>query len=756
MLLPTVLTIISLASPFSAGMEPSRMEEETVLDTLQGAVHVSSAKQVLPVEDIPSAVSVMEAGEIENRGVGSIKDFTDIMPNLYIPDYGSAMTSSVYLRGFGSRMDNPVMGLYVDDVPIMNKNAYDFDFYDIAEAVLLRGPQSTLYGRNSTSGVLLLNTLSVRDFTGIRASAEYGSANTFKLKCAAYLPGEVAFSVGYRHSDGFYHNDYDGRSADRYDAFNFGFKVHRKLRRDLFFENILSLSMLAQDGYPYREYDSSAGILHPVSYNDTSAYGRIYLNEAFKFKYMASGFSLSSVTSFQILYDEMRLDQDFTDASLFTLRQTQAEAAATCELILKPEPDWRKPWWNWQTGFFAFFKYNDMSAPVKFKRDGIDDIILANANEGMQAGLDGAELFIEEDEFDIFSDFGIMTGGAALYHESYFTAGNWLFTAGLRFDYEGARMDYDSRSALHYRLEAPGLTPDAGYRPYECIYKGNQAIGWFEFMPKLSVMYDFGAVKAYATVSEGYKAGGFNVQIFSDILQNKMMEGIMEGLGVYFESPVGNIGAENTSYMPERCVNFEAGGRFDVQRNGYGISGELSLFHAQCHNQQLTVFPPGKSTGRMMTNAGKSASSGAEASIFSRLENFSLSVSYGYCHAEFVEYNDGANDFRGNRIPYSPEHTVNARLSYEWKANRGFFKSLTAFADYSGVGKIYWNEANTLYEPFHSFLGAGIRAEFSRFGIFIRGENLTDTRNRTFYFKSVGREFFQVGKPVRFTVGITL
>ena len=128
------------------------MEEETVLDTLQGAVHVSSAKQVLPVEDIPSAVSVMEAGEIENRGVGSIKDFTDVMPNLYIPDYGSSMTSSVYLRGFGSRMDNPVMGLYVDDVPIMNKNAYDFDFYDISGAVLMRGPQSTLYGRNSDKG----------------------------------------------------------------------------------------------------------------------------------------------------------------------------------------------------------------------------------------------------------------------------------------------------------------------------------------------------------------------------------------------------------------------------------------------------------------------------------------------------------------------------------------------------------------------------------------------------------------------------
>ena len=67
------------------------------------------------------------------------------------------MTSSIYLRGFGSRMDNPVLGLYIDDIPVLDKNAYDFDWLDIRSAELYRGPQGTLYGRNAMCGVLSLS-----------------------------------------------------------------------------------------------------------------------------------------------------------------------------------------------------------------------------------------------------------------------------------------------------------------------------------------------------------------------------------------------------------------------------------------------------------------------------------------------------------------------------------------------------------------------------------------------------------------------
>ena len=68
---------------------------------------------------------------MEERGISSPKDLSSVIPGLNMPDYGTSMTSTIYVRGLGSRMDNPVIGLYVDDVPILDKNCYDFAFSDI-------------------------------------------------------------------------------------------------------------------------------------------------------------------------------------------------------------------------------------------------------------------------------------------------------------------------------------------------------------------------------------------------------------------------------------------------------------------------------------------------------------------------------------------------------------------------------------------------------------------------------------------------
>ena len=103
------------------------------------------------------------------------------VPGLHIPDYGASLTSTIYLRGLGSRMENPVLGLYVDGFPVLDKNAYDFDWEGIRNATLLRGPQGTLYGRNSMGGVLSLRTLSPSDAVRPSVRLEYGTANTLRL-----------------------------------------------------------------------------------------------------------------------------------------------------------------------------------------------------------------------------------------------------------------------------------------------------------------------------------------------------------------------------------------------------------------------------------------------------------------------------------------------------------------------------------------------------------------------------------------------
>ena len=79
----------------------------------------------------------------------SIKHLTGLVPNFYMPDYGPRLTSAIYIRGIGSRINTPAVGLYVDNVPYLDKSAFDFNTYDIERIDVLRGPQSTLYGRNA-------------------------------------------------------------------------------------------------------------------------------------------------------------------------------------------------------------------------------------------------------------------------------------------------------------------------------------------------------------------------------------------------------------------------------------------------------------------------------------------------------------------------------------------------------------------------------------------------------------------------------
>ena len=739
-------------------------DEAVIADTLAGAVLVSDYKQVLSLEKIASPVTEVSLEQMEGRGIDGIRKLSSLVPNLLIPDYGSSMTSSIYLRGFGSRIDNPVIGMYVDDIPVMNKNAYDTEMFDIADAALLRGPQATLYGRNSMCGVLTLNTLSPEDFHGTRLSLEYGNANSVLARLAVYGKA-VGVSLAYRHTDGFYLNTYDNEYADKSDALNFRLRAWKQLRRDLVFENILSVSLTSQGGYPYREYDPESGTLAPLAYNDPCRYRRLTVMDGLKFKYMTRNWALNSVTSLQFLADDMEMDQDFTTRSMFTLRQTQTEGALTQELILKPEASWRRPWWNWQTGFFGFAKYNGMSAPVRFKQDGIQDLILANANSGIQSVFGpGSGLSLQEDEFDITSDFGIAAAGAALYHESYFTLGRWTLTAGLRLDYEWTGMDYDSGALVNCRLKLPFM--DTGFIPCESLYQGRKELDYLEIMPKISALYDFGSVKLFATFSEGYKSGGFNTQIFSDILQNMLMSDMMEAMmsgmqgGVQGGMPGGssgsNVSADDTAYKPEKSLNAEIGARFALGKGPHRFSGTASIYSIMCIDQQITVFPSGNSTGRMMANAGNSRSIGAEAEFGYGFRNFSLSAAYGFCDARFTDYNDGLSDYTGNRIPYSPAHTLNARVQYRWDIRNDYFRSITAGAEVSALGKIWWDEANTLSQPFYAVLGADVRGHFKWFDVFLRGENLTDADYGVFYFKSVGKSFFQMSKPLRLTIGVTV
>lgn len=734
-------------------------DEKAIRDTLSEAVIQSSVKSVLPLERLASPVTVVFMNELEDRGIDNPKELSALVPNLHIPDYGSAMTSSIYMRGLGSRMENPVLGLYIDDIPVLNKNAYDMDMLDIRRVDMFRGPQGTLYGRNSMCGVLSLNTVSPSSYSGLRAAVEYGTANTMNAKASVYGKTEgglaIGGGIGFRHSDGYYLNQYTGGRCDPYDGLSMRLKLEKRLGNGILYENIFSAGALKQGGWPYRQY--SEGRMLPVLYNDRCAYSRLYITEAVKLRIDRPNCTINSISALQTLWDRMDMDQDFTDRSMFTLTQIQREAALTQEVVLRPESGWKTGWWDWQSGIFVFGRYNRMSAPVNFKQDGITELILGNANPNIPEEIAGGyeePLGIREDSFMIGSEFGLSGFGAAVYHESYFDLGKWLFTVGARLDYDGGVMDYASDAAIHYMFR-PTMKD---WKRFETIYKGAVDNHSVELLPKMSALYDFGnfgndaRARVFFVVSKGYRSGGFNTQIFSDILQNMMMNGLMADLGVYLDDASEGVTAEGTVYRPEKAWNFEIGGGMEYE--GFSFSG--SLFHILCRNQQITLFPPGKSTGRMMANVGRSRSLGAELSAAYSAGGFNMSASYGFTDARFTDYFDGNNDYSGNRIPYSPAHTLDARVGYTMTFASGFCRRLGFNIGVQGLGNIWWDEANTLSEPFRILVSADASAEFSRsISLHFRIENLTKADYNVFYFKSIGNSFFQRGKPLIWTIGLS-
>ena len=132
-------------------------EGEKIDSVLLQAVDIVSSVKISDDEALSAySTTTLRRADIENRHISSVKELSAIAPNFYQPDYGSRMTSSMYVRGFGSRIDQPVVGMNIDGVPVMNKNNYDFELFDIDRVQVMRGAHGLLYGRNTSGGAINL------------------------------------------------------------------------------------------------------------------------------------------------------------------------------------------------------------------------------------------------------------------------------------------------------------------------------------------------------------------------------------------------------------------------------------------------------------------------------------------------------------------------------------------------------------------------------------------------------------------------
>lgn len=706
-------------------------------------LRVTAIKQGEAYTDKAVSSAVISRGELENACVVNIKGVSDMVPNFYIPDYGSRITSSIYVRGIGARMDQPAVGLIVDNVPILNKDAYDFDVADIQDIVMLRGPQSTLYGRNTMCGLINVTTLSPMRFQGVRAMAELANGETIRLGAGWYgkLDDRMATSItaSFSRSSGFFTNEYNGEKIDKDLFAAVRWKYQWKISSDWNISNVFSANILRQGGYPYEYIETGR-----IAYNDTCFYRRFTLNDGLTARWRGDKFNVSSITSVQHIDDNMTLDQDFLPESYFTLTQKKRETGLTEDLVMKKKEDGAA--YIWTNGLFGFYKHLSMEAPVTFKDAGISSLIERHRNDA------NPSYPIEWDErtFPLNSSFKVPTWGIAIYHESEYRTGRFKFTAGLRLDYESTSLNYRSDCATGYTVNhvIDGVSHFYRHVDVDIDDRGKLEKHFFNWLPKFTVLYDFSGLdyegNVYVNISKGSKSGGFNTQMFSDVLQQKLMN--IMGIGSSYEAE------DILGYKPEYSWNYEVGAHYSSSE--YGLQTELSAFYIDCRDQQLTMFPDGTTTGRIMTNAGRTRSFGMEASVAYRpMEWLMLHADYGYTNARFVEFFNGLENYKGKRLSYAPSNTLFLQSLFIVGLRHPFLNSITFDLNMRGTGDIYWNEDNSRKQKFYVLLGAGCTLEACKWSLQLWGRNLTSTKYHTFYFMSMGNEFVQRGKPLQ--VGVT-
>ena len=718
---------------------------EIVSDTvLLPDVEVSVSRMAVPVTKQQLQVSVLDNRLIQLAQVSTPKEVSSLVPNVYMPDYGSAMTSSIYIRGMGSRINEPVMGMVVDGVPLLDKNMYDHVLQDVKRIELLRGPQGSLYGRNSPAGIMEIRTIQPLDFITrhIRGQASYGTANTIRAQASCYEPVNARFGIGisgrYARTDGFYTNRFNNSKVDYSQQAGGRIVLDGRPSDAWRITGNLFADWTRQGAFPYA--NTSTG---QIAYNAPGSYERLALLPSLRAEYTYDGYHLQLVGSYQFMRDDMRMDNDYTTADIFTLQQKQHQHNASFDALLRaPKPC---SWYEWTLGISSFAKINTMQAPVVFMREGIDELILRNANHGIQTVFPNDSIEITNNHLPITNDFNLLNAGIALYHQSHFQFANWHLTAGVRIDYERARMAYLSTADVTYRFTM--LMTD--YKEVHTKIKGEQTDHFIQVLPKLAMSYEgtWGTVYGYA--AKGYKAGGYNPQIFSTITQNQVMTDLAADMGIYLSIADPRFSDVTiTRYKPETDWTFEIGAHLTPAE---GLKIDVDAFHIQCFDQQVTVFPNGKTTGRMMANAARSRMWGAEAALQYRWNKGAwqglIDASYGFTDARFITFNDGIGDYSGNVIPYAPQHTAHVLCAVDYRIGHKALERIGLTVKGDGIGRIYWNEQNDVWQPFYGLLGASMNLEWKYIKLQLWSRNLTGTKYDVFYFRSMGNDFLQRGKP---------
>ena len=801
-----VFVLLALGSQLTAMAAPLRsLDTEALTDSskvvdLDEVVVVAQPKEQVRLRLQPVSSNVFGSEQLQQLNVRDLSQLSQYVPSFTMPSYGSSLTSSMYVRGIGSRVNSPAVGVYYDNIPLMSKATFNNHFYMLDRVDILRGPQGTLYGQNTEGGLVRIYSKNPINYQGTDIRLGIGTGLYSNVEVAHYQrpSDKLAFTVAgfYSGLKGFINNDNFSEKNDKSNEAGGKLRLIYQPNPKLKFDWTADYQYVNQNGFAYGEFqpfETSSVKPYSLCPDDPATtimngYKRNMFNTGLNIGYNMEKLLFTSTTSYQHLKDQMLMDQDYMTPDYLQLHQDQKMNAITQEFVLRSHDKSR---WQHATGLFGAYQWLNTEAPVSFGdaitapignaitnamrgamqqsmyprmyeqmleqmvAQGMPQAVAekqaeAAANAAVQKAVEGVSMNVE---MGVPESFKTPTFNFAVFHESNILLADRLkLTLGLRFNVDRVKIEYD---ALAYMNMTGGTAERQATYHLTSHVQDCRSKTFTQLLPKIGLTYTFDEQigNIYALVSKGYRAGGYNIQMFSDILQtdlNAHQQDAMRGdYDVAHTAADYDAIEETIAYKPEESWNYEIGTHlnlFDSQ-----VHFDLALYYMKIRNQQLSQMIPGSNYGRMMVNAGKSHSFGVEATLRGKAVDNALDwgLTYGYTNAKFDEY----EDFKDNYVPYVPQHTLSAMIDYH-------FGKFTLGANLSGQGKIWWDEANTYAQKFYALLGAHADYDFGPVVVSLWGRNLTNTHYNTFAVASSAaggqRYFAQKGTPVQVGLDVNI
>lgn len=696
--------IMAFLHSFSYGQIKDANEDTLLLDEFYiEDIIVTANKTEEKANKLPISVSTITDLQKEAKNIENLTDLTSVSPGFHMPDYGTGLTSPIYIRGIGSRINEPAVALYVDDIPYFDKATFNFDLYDIDRIEILRGPQGTLYGKNSLGGLIKIHTKTPKQYSQTEFTLGYGTYDNRRIYLKQHLPVvedklSLSFSGNYNYEEGYYKNDFNDEDIGGKDNLNGRLKANYNINETSNLKFILDVSDNLYNGYPYahvEENNSSSSI----NYNHDSEYKRKILTSGLVFEKIWDHLRIKSISAFQYFDDFQDIDQDFTPQDYFHVIQDRKNRYFTQELNIFYI---NNSGFELMGGMFGYYQDKEKQVDLYY-------------------GEDAVSMFNLPAMMTKYKDYDFKTTGAAIFGQ--LTYNNFLIsglniTGGLRFAYERNRMDYV------YDLDVSGnrTTQD----------KLNEKINEPVWLPKFSIRYTpLENISSYFTFTRGYKSGGFNSTIERE---------------------------EDIAFGPEHSANYEFGFKGKFFENS--LSTDLALFYIDWQDQQV-YQPVPSGQGAMLKNAGESHSKGIEVETRYRpLKNIVFFVNTAITEAKydkFIRDEDEGVDHSGNYIPYIPQMTFNVGNNVRIPVNNDILKEARIGLDYRGVGKHYWNDENTLKENYYGLVNFNVMAVMNKFKVTLWGKNIFNKKYDVFLFEfsSLQNTYAQQGHPGRFGVTIS-